>query len=46
MGPQDDGPYSIFEEGPFADESFSRKHTEPGLLGMSKDMGYAATNEC
>ena len=46
MGPQDDGPYSIFEEGPFADESFSRKHKEPGLLGMSKDMGYAATNEC
>ena len=42
----DDGPYSIFEDGPFADESFSRKHKEPGLLGMSKEMGYASTNEC
>ena len=42
----DDGPFSIFEDGVFADESFSRKHKEAGLLGMSKEMGYASTNEC
>jgi cyclophilin family peptidyl-prolyl cis-trans isomerase len=42
----DDGPFSIFEDGHFADESFSRKHKEPGLLGMSKETGYAGSNEC
>ena len=38
--------YSIFEEGEFADENFSMKHTEPGLLGMCKRNDYANTNEC
>jgi hypothetical protein len=40
------GPFSIFEEGEFADESFAMKHSEAGLLGMSKRSGYANTNEC
>lgn len=42
----DDGPFSIFEDGEFADESFAMKHTEAGLLGMCKRSGYANTNEC
>ena len=38
--------YSAFDEGEFADESFSVKHTEPGLLGMCKRNDYNNTNEC
>ena len=40
------GPFSIYDEGEFADESFAMKHSEAGLLGMSKRSGYANTNEC
>ena len=42
----DKGPFSIFSEGEFSDESFEKKHTETGLLGMAKRNGYANTNEC
>lgn len=42
----DDGPFSTFEDGFFNDESFSIKHKEAGLLGMSKEMGHNGTNEC
>ena len=38
--------YSSFDEGEFADENFSVKHTEPGLLGMCKRNDYANSNEC
>lgn len=40
------GSFSTFEEGEFADESFAKKHDEPGLLGMCQRSGYANTNEC
>ena len=40
------GAFSIYEEGEFADESFAKKHDEPGLLGMCQRSGYANTNEC
>ena len=40
------GSFSIFEEGEFADESFAKKHDEPGLLGMCQRAGNANTNEC
>ena len=42
----DDGPFSIFDEGIHPDESFQIKHTQPGLLGMCKESGFANTNEC
>lgn len=32
--------------GEFADESFHVKHTDVGLLGMSKRSGVKHTNEC
>jgi len=38
------GPASIFG-GEFNDESFAVKHTEAGLLGMSKRAGLDHTNE-
>lgn len=40
------GAFSAFEEGEFADESFAKKHDEPGLIGMCQRSGYANTNEC
>lgn len=36
---------SIFE-GEFPDESFHVKHTEIGLVGMSKKKGFQHSNEC
>ena len=42
----DEGPFSIFDEGLYADESFQVKHTEPGLLGLCKESGFSNTNEC
>lgn len=40
------GSFSTYEDGEFADESFAKKHDEPGLLGMCHRSGYANTNEC
>jgi cyclophilin family peptidyl-prolyl cis-trans isomerase len=40
------GAFSTYADGEFADESFAKKHTEPGLLGMCHRQGYANTNEC
>ena len=40
------GSFSSFECGEFADENFTRKHDQPGLLGMCQRSGYANTNEC
>lgn len=37
--------FSIYG-GEFADESFSVRHTEPGLIGMCKRNGIPDTNEC
>ena len=37
--------FSIYN-GEFADESFSVRHTEPGLIGMCKRNGIPDTNEC
>lgn len=37
--------YSIYD-GPFEDESFAIKHTEPGLLGMCKRKNIPNTGEC
>ena len=36
---------SIYE-GEFADESFHLKHTEIGLIGMTKRKAYSHSNEC
>ena len=44
-GKRDEAGYSAFG-GEFADESFHVKHTEPGLLGMSKRSGTPNSNEC
>lgn len=40
------GSFSMFDEGEFPDESFAKKHDEPGLIGMCLRTGYANTNEC
>lgn len=42
----DEGPFSIFKDGHFNDESYKVKHSEPGMIGMAKESGYASTNEC
>ena len=38
--------YSMFEDGEFADESFSIKHKQLGLVGMSQKRGCKNSNEC
>ena len=40
------GSFSCFDEGEFADESFAKKHDEPGAIGMCQRGGLPNTNEC
>lgn len=44
-GSNNGGGYSLYA-GEFADESFQIKHTEPGLIGMSKRGSVPHSNEC